>query len=102
MDSAPALFGTTADVQVPLEILGCFFILQGPLKDAVTMKSYITYFSAHKTEFCGKIVLDVGCKLGLMSLICAGLGAKTVFAMDSSPFSSITMAVALDSGFPST
>ncbi|GAU96516.1 hypothetical protein RvY_07947-2 [Ramazzottius varieornatus] len=71
-----------------------------PLRDSETIQGYIKLLLAHKAEIHGKVVLDVGCKVGLLSLICAGLGAQTVLAMDSSPFSALTVATAVDSGYP--
>lgn len=38
-----------------------------------------------KNWFKGKVVLDVGCGVGLASVVCSILGAKTVIAADISP-----------------
>jgi len=54
------------------------------LKDDVRMKSYRNAILNNKHLFREKIVLDVGCGTGIMSLFAAKSGAKKVFAVDNS------------------
>jgi len=54
------------------------------LKDEVRMKSYRNAILNNKHLFRDKIVLDVGCGTGIMSLFAAKSGAKKVFAVDAS------------------
>jgi len=54
------------------------------LKDEVRMKAYRNAILNNKHLFRDKIVLDVGCGTGIMSLFAAKSGAKKVFAVDAS------------------
>jgi len=61
-----------------------FGIHEEMLKDEVRMKSYRNAILNNKHLFRDKIVLDVGCGTGIMSLFAAKSGAKKVFAVDAS------------------
>jgi len=61
-----------------------FGIHEEMLKDEVRMKSYRNAIVNNKHLFRDKIVLDVGCGTGIMSLFAAKTGAKQVFAVDAS------------------
>ncbi|KAJ3405867.1 Protein arginine N-methyltransferase 3 [Chytriomyces hyalinus] len=54
------------------------------LKDAVRTESYRDCFYLNKDFFKGKIVLDVGCGTGILSMFAAKSGAKHVYAVDNS------------------
>lgn len=54
------------------------------LKDTVRTDSYRDFIYENKDLFKGKIVLDVGCGTGILSLFCAQAGAKRVWAVDNS------------------
>ncbi|KAJ3013289.1 UNVERIFIED_CONTAM: Protein arginine N-methyltransferase 3 [Siphonaria sp. JEL0065] len=54
------------------------------LKDAVRTESYRDCFYLNKDFFKDKIVLDVGCGTGILSMFAAKSGAKHVYAVDNS------------------
>jgi len=54
------------------------------LKDAIRTDSYRDFIYKNKAIFKDKVVLDVGCGTGILSLFCARAGARQVFAVDNS------------------
>ena len=54
------------------------------LKDAVRTDSYRDFIYDNKSIFKDKVVLDVGCGTGILSMFCAKAGAKQVIAVDNS------------------
>lgn len=54
------------------------------LKDAVRTDSYRDFVYDNKYLFKDKVVLDVGCGTGILSMFCAKAGAKMVIAVDNS------------------
>lgn len=54
------------------------------LKDAVRTDSYRDFIYDNKGIFKDKVVLDVGCGTGILSMFCAKAGAKQVIAVDNS------------------
>jgi len=61
-----------------------FGIHEEMLKDEVRMKCYRGSIINNKHLFQGKVVLDVGCGTGIMSMFAAKAGAKKVFGVDYS------------------
>ena len=60
-----------------------FSIHQGMLKDEVRTKSYMVACLNNKEQFQGKIVLDIGCGTGILSMFAARAGAKHVYGVDN-------------------
>ena len=54
------------------------------LKDTVRTDAYRDFIYEHKQLFRDKVVLDVGCGTGILSMFCAKAGAKRVIAVDNS------------------
>ncbi|KAK0706655.1 S-adenosyl-L-methionine-dependent methyltransferase [Lasiosphaeria miniovina] len=54
------------------------------LKDAVRTDAYRDFIYQNKHLFAGKVVLDIGCGTGILSMFCARAGAKQVIAVDKS------------------
>ena len=54
------------------------------LKDTVRTDAYRDFIYENKDLFTDKIVLDVGCGTGILSLFSARAGAKKVIAVDNS------------------
>jgi len=61
-----------------------FGIHEEMLKDEVRTKSYRSAIVNNRHLFKGKIVLDVGCGTGILSMFAARAGAKQVFGIDYS------------------
>ncbi|OLN95382.1 Ribosomal protein arginine N-methyltransferase rmt3 [Colletotrichum chlorophyti] len=54
------------------------------LKDKVRTDAYRDFVYNNKTLFKDKVVLDIGCGTGILSMFCAKAGATKVFAVDKS------------------
>jgi type I protein arginine methyltransferase len=54
------------------------------LSDTVRTDAYRDFIYDNKHLFAGKVVLDVGCGTGILSMFCAKAGAKQVIAVDNS------------------
>lgn len=68
----------------PLADPHCSEIHEIMLKDLVRTDAYRDFIYDNKHLFAGKIVLDVGCGTGILSMFCAKAGAKRVIAVDNS------------------
>lgn len=54
------------------------------IKDKIRTDAYRDFIYDNKNVFQDKIVLDVGCGTGILSMFCAKAGAKLVLAVDNS------------------
>ncbi|KAF3766006.1 hypothetical protein M406DRAFT_88807 [Cryphonectria parasitica EP155] len=54
------------------------------LKDTVRTDAYRDFIYNNKNLFKGKVVLDIGCGTGILSMFCAKAGAAHVYAIDKS------------------
>ena len=59
-------------------------IHESMLKDTIRTDSYRDFVYENKHVFKDKVVLDVGCGTGILSMFCAKAGAKKVIAVDNS------------------
>eukprot|EP01094_Clydonella_sp_ATCC50884_P019934 TRINITY_DN4007_c0_g2_i1.p1 TRINITY_DN4007_c0_g2~~TRINITY_DN4007_c0_g2_i1.p1 ORF type:complete len:301 (+),score=109.30 TRINITY_DN4007_c0_g2_i1:36-905(+) len=76
-----------------------FGIHEEMLKDTVRTKSYRSSILNNKHLIEGKVVLDVGCGTGIISLFCATAGAKHVYAVDASSILDKATQIVADNGF---
>jgi type I protein arginine methyltransferase len=53
------------------------------LKDAVRTRAYQRAIEENPQDFKDKIVLDIGCGTGILSIFAARAGAKHVYAVDN-------------------
>ncbi|KAL2001115.1 hypothetical protein VTN02DRAFT_2220 [Thermoascus thermophilus] len=74
-------------------------IHESMLKDAVRTDSYRDFIYENKHLFKDKIVLDVGCGTGILSMFCAKAGAKMVIAVDNSNIIEKARQIIYDNGF---
>ncbi|CAA3009396.1 probable arginine N-methyltransferase 6 [Olea europaea subsp. europaea] len=54
------------------------------IKDRPRTESYRNAIFQHQDRIAGKVVVDVGCGTGILSIFCAHAGAKRVYAVDAS------------------
>lgn len=54
------------------------------IKDRVRTETYRMAIMQHQNAIAGKVVVDVGCGTGILSIFCAQAGAKRVYAVDAS------------------
>ncbi|KDP40475.1 hypothetical protein JCGZ_24474 [Jatropha curcas] len=54
------------------------------IKDRVRTETYRAAIMQHQSFIEGKVVVDVGCGTGILSIFCAQAGAKRVYAVDAS------------------
>ncbi|KAL2834966.1 S-adenosyl-L-methionine-dependent methyltransferase [Aspergillus cavernicola] len=59
-------------------------IHESMLKDTIRTDSYRDFVYENKHVFKGKVVLDVGCGTGILSMFCAKAGARKVISVDNS------------------
>lgn len=64
--------------------LTCVDIHETMLKDTIRTDAYRDFIYNNKALFAGKVVLDVGCGTGILSMFCAKAGAAKVIAVDNS------------------
>eukprot|EP01128_Nolandella_sp_AFSM9_P002546 TRINITY_DN12912_c0_g1_i1.p1 TRINITY_DN12912_c0_g1~~TRINITY_DN12912_c0_g1_i1.p1 ORF type:complete len:369 (+),score=108.86 TRINITY_DN12912_c0_g1_i1:51-1109(+) len=76
-----------------------FSIHEEMLKDEVRTMSYRRAILDNKHLFKDKIVLDVGCGSGILSMFCSQAGAKHVYAVDMSDIIVQARQICEDNGF---
>lgn len=72
------------------------------LKDTVRTDAYRDFIYNHKHLFSGKVVLDVGCGTGILSMFCAKAGAARVIAVDNSAIIDKARENVFNNGFADT
>ncbi|DBA74875.1 hypothetical protein WJX79_006053 [Trebouxia sp. C0005] len=76
-----------------------FGIHEEMLKDTVRTRSYQNAISGTSHLIKGKIVLDVGCGTGILSLFAAQSGAKHVYGIECSAIADQAKRIVADNGF---
>ncbi|KAM4592573.1 protein arginine N-methyltransferase 3 [Odontesthes bonariensis] len=87
--SKPGNLGTVAELrededEAYFSSYGHYSIHEEMLKDKVRTESYRDFMYSNREMFRDKVVLDVGCGTGILSMFAARAGAKKVFAVDQS------------------
>ncbi|KAL9034290.1 MAG: hypothetical protein Q9214_007107, partial [Letrouitia sp. 1 TL-2023] len=68
------------------------------LKDKVRTGAYRDFVYDNKDIFAGKVVLDIGCGTGILSMFCAKAGAAKVIAVDNSGIIDKTREIVFENG----
>ncbi|KAF7270899.1 hypothetical protein GWI33_016163 [Rhynchophorus ferrugineus] len=69
------------------------------LKDSMRNNAYRKAIIDNQEDLKGKIVLDVGAGTGILSVYCAQVGAKKVYAVEASETYNIALETAKENGF---
>lgn len=69
---------------IRIDLLTITDIHEVMLKDTIRTDAYRDFIYQNKNLFAGKVVLDVGCGTGILSMFCAKAGAARVIAVDNS------------------
>jgi protein arginine N-methyltransferase 3 len=69
------------------------------LKDAIRTDAYRDFIYENKHLFKDKVVLDVGCGTGILSMFCAKAGARKVISVDNSGIIIKAKEIIYDNGF---
>lgn len=76
-----------------------FGIHEEMLKDVVRTKTYQNVIYKNSFLFKDKVVLDVGAGTGILSLFCAKVGAKHVYAVECSGMADMAQEIVKQNGF---
>ncbi|KAL4949447.1 S-adenosyl-L-methionine-dependent methyltransferase [Aspergillus filifer] len=74
-------------------------IHESMLKDTIRTDSYRDFVYENKHVFKDKVVLDVGCGTGILSMFCAKAGAKKVISVDNSNIIDRAKEIIYENGF---
>ena len=72
------------------------------LSDTVRTSAYRDFIYSHKHLFKDRIIVDVGCGAGILSLFAAAAGARLVLAIDNSSIITTATRNFLTAGYPTT
>ncbi|KAL8456494.1 hypothetical protein ACS0TY_033799 [Phlomoides rotata] len=76
-----------------------FGIHEEMLKDVVRTKTYQNVIYKNSFLFKDKVILDVGAGTGILSLFCAKVGAKHVYAVECSSMADMAQEIVKQNGF---
>ncbi|KAL4935422.1 hypothetical protein BDV06DRAFT_207069 [Aspergillus oleicola] len=74
-------------------------IHESMLKDTIRTDSYRDFVYENKHVFKDKVVLDVGCGTGILSMFCAKAGARKVISVDNSNIIDRAKEIIYENGF---
>ncbi len=75
-----------------------FYIHEEMLKDQIRTRSYMDACLNNKEQFKDKIVLDIGCGTGILSIFAAKAGAKHVYGVDNAEIADFAKAIIKENG----
>jgi len=75
-----------------------FYIHEEMLKDRIRTGSYMDACLKNKEQFKDKIVLDIGCGTGILSIFAVRAGAKHVYGIDNAEIADFARAIVKENG----
>lgn len=69
------------------------------LEDDPRTATYRKAILNNKAYFKNKVVMDVGCGTGILSIFCAQAGAKTVYAVEASNLANLAKEIVKENNF---
>ena len=69
------------------------------LEDSPRTEAYKNAILNNKEYFKDKVVMDVGCGTGILSVFCAQAGAKKVYAVEASQMADLAREIVKENGF---
>lgn len=69
------------------------------LEDDPRTSAYKNAIMSNKAFFEGKVVMDVGCGTGILSIFCAQAGAKKVYAIEASKIAGLAKEIVKENKF---
>ena len=76
-----------------------FYIHEEMLKDRIRTESYMKAIESNKECFKDKVVLDIGCGTGVLSIFAARAGAKKVYGIEFADIADYAKKIVADNGF---
>uniref|UniRef100_A0A7S3R5P6 Methyltransferase domain-containing protein n=1 Tax=Dunaliella tertiolecta TaxID=3047 RepID=A0A7S3R5P6_DUNTE len=76
-----------------------FGIHEEMLKDGIRTRSYMNAIMNNAFQFKDKVVLDIGCGTGILSLFCSKAGAKHVYGIECSAIADQAKQIIEDNGY---
>ena len=75
-----------------------FYIHEEMLKDRIRTESYMKAIESNKECFKDKVVLDIGCGTGVLSIFAARAGAKKVYGIEFADIADYAKKIVADNG----
>ena len=69
------------------------------LKDVVRTRAYQRAIEENPNDFKDKIVMDIGCGTGILSIFAARAGAKHVYAVDNAEIALFAREIVKQNGY---
>ena len=76
-----------------------YHIHEEMLKDSVRTRAYQRAIEDNPQDFEGKVVLDIGCGTGILSIFAARAGAKHVYAIENAEIALFAAEIIKKNGF---
>ena len=76
-----------------------YHIHEEMLKDSVRTRAYQRAIEDNPHDFEGKVVLDIGCGTGILSIFAARAGAKHVYAIENAEIALFAAEIIKKNGF---
>ncbi|KAF8073244.1 coatomer subunit beta-1 [Scenedesmus sp. PABB004] len=98
-DGAPAKQGDKTSADYYFDSYSHFGIHEEMLKDTIRTRAYMNSILNNKFMFKDKVVLDIGCGTGILSLFAAKAGAAHVYGIECSSIAEQAKAIVADNDY---